>query len=219
MNASVRVIILGGGGHARVLIDALLLNGITPMGILDVDVRRVGDTLLGVPVLGNDDLLTNVARQGATHFAVGIGSVGNMRPRQQAYERGVASGLSPLAIIHPNAIISPHAEIGAGTQVLAGAIVNAGARVGVNAIINTAAIVEHDCIIEDHVHLATGAKLSGTVRVGQGAHIGAGATVLQNTIIGRYATVGLGAVVIRDVEPDTVVVGVPARPLRYKHES
>ncbi|MBZ0279558.1 MAG: acetyltransferase [Anaerolineae bacterium] len=220
MNPSaIRAVILGGGGHARVLIDTMLLNRMTPVGILDIDPKRVGESVLGVPILGNDDLLPELARQGATHFAVGLGSVGDVRPRQQVFARGLASGLAPLTVIHPTAIVSSYTEIRDGVQIFAGAIINAGAQIGANVIVNTAAIVEHDCMVEDHVHLATGAKLCGAVRVGQGVHIGAGATVLQGITIGANATVGLGAVVVKDVKPDVVVAGVPARPLRNSHES
>lgn len=214
-----QVIILGGGGHARVLIDTLLLNGITPKGILDIDPTRIGETVLGVPILGGDDLLPDLLTQGITHFVVGVGSAGNMHPRHQTYLRGLAAGLAPLSVIHPRAIVSANAQLGEGVQILAGSIVNAGARIGANVIVNTGAIVEHDCTLEDHVHVATGAKLCGTVSVGQGVHIGAGATVLQGITIGANVTVGLGSVVTKDVKPDVVVAGVPARPLRKNHES
>lgn len=211
LTSAIRALILGGGGHARVLIDMMLLNRISPLGILDIDPARVGDNVLGVSILGNDDLLPDLLRQGATHFAVGVGSVGDVRPRQQVYARGLAAGLTPLTVIHPAAIVSSYTEMGAGVQLFAGAIINAGARLGANVIVNTGAIVEHDCIVADHVHLATGAKLCGAVQVGQGVHVGAGATIKQGVTIGENATVGMGAVVLRDVPPGEVVMGVPAR--------
>ena len=94
--------------------------------------------------------------------------------------------------------------------------INSDTQFGVNVIVNTGAIVEHDCVIDSHAHIATGAKLSGTVMVGKGAHIGVGASVRQGINIGEGAIVGAGAAVVKDVEPWTVVVGVPARLLRHR---
>lgn len=209
---AVRCLILGGGGHAGVVIECLLASGAAgPLGILDQNRALWGRQLCGVPILGGDDLLPRLARQGATHFVVGLGGVGDNQPRRQLFERGVASGLAPLTVAHPSAVCSPWATVGAGSVLCPGAVVNAGAALGVNVLVNTGAIVEHDCVVGDHAHLATGARLSGTVRVGRGTHVGAGATVRQDLVIGDGAIVGAGAVVVKPVEAWTVVVGVPAR--------
>lgn len=213
--AEVVCVILGGGGHAQVLIDSIHLSGMRwPQAILDADQSRWGQMILGVPILGGDELLPELVRRGFTCFAVGLGGIGDNRPRQRLFELGLFYHLEPLTIIHPAAIRSQWAEIGPGSQIFPGSIINAGARLGQNVIINSGAIVEHDCSLSDHVHVATGARLASTVQVGRGAHIGAGATVKQCLIIGEGAIVGAGATVIKDVPAHTVVVGVPARPLR-----
>lgn len=210
-----RCIILGAGGHARVLIDCIRANGVAQIhGILDPSRERWGQSMLDVPILGGDELLAQVAAEGVKYFVVGLGSTGNSDPRQRLFRMGLSQGLQPLTIIHPTCIHSSLAVIGAGSQLLAGSIVNAGAVIGKNVIINTGAIVEHDCQVEDHVHVATGARLAGTVHVGLGAHIGIGAAVRQGITIGEAAVVGAGAAVVEDVAPGTVVVGVPARVLR-----
>lgn len=210
-----RCLILGGGAHARVLIDSLLASGIAvPHGLLDSDPSLWGKTVLGVPVLGGDELLPELARQGIRHFVVGLGGVGDNRPRRRLFELGLSHGLRPLTVRHPSAVCSPSARIGMGCVLNAGTIVNVGAVLGMNVILNTGAIVEHDCVIGDHAHIATGARLAGTVHVEACAHIGAGATVRQSRVIGEGAIVGAGAVVVNDIAPWTVVVGVPARPLR-----
>ncbi|HZJ50132.1 MAG TPA: acetyltransferase [Actinomycetota bacterium] len=209
-----RVVLLGGGGHARVLLDCLLLCGGTEIvGMLEADSSRVGAVVYGVSVLGNDDLLAELVGRGATHFIVGIGSVGDNGARRRLFKMGLAQGLRPLLVRHPSAIVSPRAQVGEGCQLLPGCIVNAGAVLGQNVLVNTAAIVEHDCVVADHVHLATGSRLASTVRVEEGAHLGAGAVVRQSVKIGARAIVGAGAVVVRDVPGGAVVVGVPARPL------
>ena len=214
-DAQIRHVILGGGGHAKVLVDALLACGpVQHCGILDRDQSLWGTDLLGVPVLGGDDLLPELVRRGVTHFIVGLGGVGDNRPRRRLFELGLEHGLTPLTLRHPAAICSPFATIGVGSVVYPAAVVNAGAVVGVNVIVNTGAIIEHDCVIGDHVHVATGAGIASTVKVEAEAHIGAGATLRQRITVGEGAIVGAGAVVVKDVEPWTVVVGVPARVLK-----
>jgi UDP-perosamine 4-acetyltransferase len=210
-----RCVILGGGGHARVLIDALQQTAdVIVHAILVPDESLWGGHIFGVPVLGDDSLLPGLREQGVDSFVVGLGSVGDHRPRQRLFQYGLALGFQVLTVRHPTAILSPHVQWGCGCQFLPGCIVNAGAVLGENVIINTGAIVEHDCRIGDHAHLATGARLSGTVQVGKGAHIGSGATVRQGITIGEHAIVGAGAVVVANVPPGVTVVGVPARPIQ-----
>jgi sugar O-acyltransferase (sialic acid O-acetyltransferase NeuD family) len=212
-------IVLGGGGHARVLIDSLQASELAVVhGVLDADRALWGQTLLGVPVLGGDDLLPEMSGRGVNHFAVGLGSVGDSRVRERLFEAGLAGGLKPLTVMHPSSVCSVWAKLGAGVQLFPASVVNAGAKLGENVIVNSGAIVEHDCFIGAHTHIATGAKLSGGVHIGTGAHVGAGAVVKQDIRIGERAVIGAGACVVKDVPPGTVVVGVPARILRETDE-
>lgn len=205
-------IILGGGGHAKVLIDALRLSRAAAIrGILDVDKSLWGKEVMDIPILGGDDLIPDLVKEGVTRFVVGVGSTGKSDVRRRLYALGLDHGLVPLTVCHPVAVCSTWARVGPGSVLYPSAVVNAGAVLGVNVIVNTGAIVEHDCIIGDHVHVATGARLSGTVQVGHNAHIGAGATIRQGLSVGEGAIVGAGAVVVKNVEPWTVVAGVPAR--------
>lgn len=204
---TMRIALLGGGGHAAVIIEAMRAAGLAPAFIVDRNKAMWGRSVLEVPVIGDDD---HLAGSGATHFIVSLGAVGPGRDRQTLFELGIAAGLKPLAIIHPTAIVSPSAMIGAGSAVLAGAVLCARATVGRNVIVNTRAVVEHDCTVGDHVHIATGACLSGQVQVSEAAFIGAGAAVRQNVVIGAHACIGLGSAVVRDVAAGSLVVGVPA---------
>lgn len=205
-------VILGAGGHARVVIDAMEQQGkYHPWGILDRDRRLWGTRLDGVLVVGGDDVLPKLVTEGVQAFTVGVGSIGDMTPRIRLFQAGVAAGLAPATLVHPSAIISRRARIDAGCHLMAASVVHAGARLGQNVIVNTSAVVEHDCDVADHVHIATGAKLASTVRIGSGAHIGAGSTVRQSISIGEGAIVAAGAVVVTDVAPGTVVMGVPAK--------
>ncbi|MBW3599371.1 MAG: NeuD/PglB/VioB family sugar acetyltransferase [Planctomycetes bacterium] len=208
-------IVLGGGQHAKVIIDAMLSAGMPPpCGVLDCEPNLHGRRVLGVPVLGGDEQLESLVRQGVVGFVVGVGSIGDVTARRRVHQRARSLGLAPVTVRHPAAYCSRTAGIGPGSQILAGAIVNTEAEIGENVLVNTGAIVEHDCVIEPHAHIATGARLAGGVRVGAGAHVGAGAVVREGITIGPGAVVGAGAVVIADVEEYVVVVGVPARKLR-----
>lgn len=206
---------LGAGGHAKVMIEILQQQPEYKLvGLLDPGPELQGKRLLGVPVVGADDALPALIDDGVTHFFVGLGGTGNVLPRKRLYEMGCGFGLTPADAIHPRAIVSPSATLGAGVVICAGAIIGAEAHLGKDVMVNTGAIVEHDCRIGDHVHIATGAQLASTVLVASDAHVGAGATVRQCIQIGRQAIVGAGSVVVKDVLPETVVVGVPARVLR-----
>ncbi len=209
-----RCIILGGGGHTRVLIDCIREAGLDePEGILDPDAARWGQAVDGIPILGGDDLLPQLREQGVSSFVVGLGSTSDTAPRARLFSLALDHGLEPLTVRHPASVCSALATFGPGCQLLPGSIVNAGASLGANVIVNSGAIVEHDCELGDHVHIATAASLAGTVVVGAGAHIGIGAVVRQRISIGEGAIVGAGAVVVDDVPAGTTVVGVPAKPL------
>ena len=208
-------VVLGGGGHAQVLLECLRLTGIAkPVAILDPDSRLVGQRVMDVPVRGGDDLLPTLRREGVRFFVAGIGGVGDNSARKLAFERGLAAGMEPLTLCHPSVICSPSAIVQAGSVLLARAVVNTAARIGMNVIVNTGAIVEHHCEIQNHVHLASGVCLASSVRVEEEAHIGIGAVVRQGLVIGRKAIVGAGAVVVKAVGAGTCVVGVPAELLR-----
>lgn len=209
------VIGLGAGGHAKVVIETLRLVGAFKLvGLTDPQKDLWNTEVLGVRVLGDDELLPELYGQGIHHAFIGLGAIGDLQPRKRLYEKAYRQGFQIVSAIHPQAIVSVSAEIGHGPTIMAGSIINASAKLGDNVIVNTGAIVEHDCILGSHVHIATGAKLASGVTVGTGVHIGAGATVRQSIAIGDGAIIGAGAVVVSDVLPNTVVVGVPAHPIQ-----
>ena len=210
-----RVVGLGAGGHVKVVIEILqLMGGYELVGLLDPKQELWNTKVLWVPILGDDDLLLELYKDGVRHTFIGLGTAGDTSPRRQLYEKAQAQGFQIVQAIHPQAILSPSVKIGHGPTIMAAVVINANAQLGDNVIVNTGAIIEHDCIIGDHVHIATGACLAGTVRVGEGAHIGLGASIRQCLYIGRNAIVGAGAVVVDDVPDNVVVAGVPARVTR-----
>jgi len=211
-----RVIGIGAGGHAKVVLECVraMRDDIEVVGLLDADKEHHGQSVLGAKVLGGDELLEKLHAQGVRHAFIGVGGVRDNAPRRRVFDNLLRHHFEVLTVISDTAIVSPSAVVGVGSVVCPGAIVAAGARIGRNVIVNTGAIVEHDCEVADHVHVASGAILAGGVSVGEGAHIGAGSTVRQGVSVGRDAVVALGAAVIEDVAAGTVVGGVPARPIR-----
>jgi UDP-perosamine 4-acetyltransferase len=209
------VIGMGAGGHAKVVIEALRLTGAwNIVGLLDTDENLLDTSVAGVPVLGGDEQLDQLAASGVRHAFVGVGASPSTRVRRTLFATLKHAGFGIVDTIHPRAFIAPSAKIGEGFTALAGAVINTDAVLGDNVIVNTGAIVEHDCVIGDHVHVASRATLTGGVTVGHGAFVGAGACVSPQVQIGPGAVIGAGAVVVGDVATETVVVGVPARVLR-----
>ncbi len=208
-------VIIGGGGHAKVVIDALVAQKkATPTAVLDSKRALWGKKLAGVTVQGGDDKLPELYKKGVRLFVLGVGAAGNNMPREKIFESCVRGGFKPCSVVHPSAVVARSADVGEGSVVFARAVINASAAVGRNVIVNTGAIVEHDCVIGDHAHISTGARLGGGVRVGRLAHVGIGAVIRQGVTIGERAVVGAGAVVVKNVSPGAVVAGVPARPIK-----
>ena len=207
------VIILGAGGHAKVLIDALRLQSVGLLGMTDADIGKKGHALLGVPVIGDD---AEVMKHPADSIRLvnGVGTVRVNPLRRQLFEQFVGKGYRFASVVHPSAIIADDVVLSEGAQVMAGAVIQAGCHVGMNTLVNTGAIVDHDCHIGNHVHLSPGVTLSGSVSVGENSHIGTGATVIQGIKIGRNSLVAAGAVVIRDVPDGVTVAGVPAKGIK-----
>lgn len=206
------VVGFGAGGHATVVIEIVRsMQECEIVGLLEVRSELWGTRVLGVEVLGDDSLMAELKERGIDRAFIGVGIVGDAKPRQQLYEKVTGAGFKIVPAVHAAAVVSASATIGDGPTIMAGAIVNANAVIGNNVIINTGAIVEHDCVIGDHTHIATGARLAGGVHVGPGSLIGIGAVVRQEIMIGEGAIVGAGAVVVRDVPPGKTVTGVPAR--------
>ena len=203
------VILLGAGGHAKVLLDILLEQNIEVLGIVEKDGADLPSDMYGIPVIGTDSDVQQY-QPDKVGLVNGIGSIGPTALRQKVYEKFRRQGYCFPQVIHPGAVVSRRAELGEGVQIMAGAVVNIGTRVKENSIINTNASVDHDCLIGAHVHIAPGVTLSGGVTVGNGSHIGTGASVVQGIEIGANVIVGAGAVVVNTVAVGKTVCGVPA---------
>lgn len=203
-----RLLIVGGGGHGRVIADTARQAGYCELAFLD---DRGGQSSWGeVPCLGPFSVLSEVVHE----WPAAIVALGECRTRLQFFDVIRANGFSIPTLVHPTAIISPDVKLGYGVYVGAGAVICTGAEIGDAVIVNTRACIDHDCNIGAGAHVAPGATLSGNVVLGEGCWIGTGASVRQSVRIGAHATIGVGAAVVSDLEGGATYVGVPARPLR-----
>lgn len=197
-------ILIGGSGHAKVVMDCIRASGSEVAGILD-DGLAVGTQVLDVPVLGKT---ADFEVHRAHRFVIAIGN--NAVRRRIAESMDVCWG----TVVHPSAIVSACAVLGAGTVVMPGAVINAGAVVGSHCIINSGAVVEHDNDLADYVHISPKAALGGTVTVGEETHVGIGACVRNNVSICGGCTIGAGAVVVKNISEPGIYAGVPARKIK-----
>ncbi len=203
--AAGRLILYGGGGHGKTLIDLVRAAGIyTIFGVVD-DGLPVGSEVLGVPVLGGSAALAAMRDQGIRLAVNGVGGINHVETRIQVFELLDAAGFSFPAVVHPTATIEPSACLEDGVQVLAHSYVSSAARIGFGTVINAGVVVSHDCVLGRVVNLSPGAMLAGGVVIEDYAQVGMAATVNLNITIGRHARVGNGATVKKDVPAGTVV--------------
>jgi sugar O-acyltransferase (sialic acid O-acetyltransferase NeuD family) len=204
------IIVIGGGGHAKVVLS--LLRRLGRYRVLGYsDLRDLGP-VLGAPYLGADrEIAALAAGAERLNVVIGVGQVGLGNRREELWLRLQSLPLQFPAIVSPDAIVDESAALGEAAVVMPGAVINCAAAIGRGAIINTNSTIEHDVIIDDWVHIAPGATLSGGVRIGRASMVGAGATVIEGIRIAPGCLVGAGATVIRDLEQPGVYAGCPAR--------
>lgn len=209
MNVAEPIVVFGGGGHARVVIEALRYSSEYQV-VAVLDRTRHGE-VDGIPVRGGDDVAQLLLGEGVVCAAIGVGAVGDTTVRRRLHDLALSLGFTLPPVVHERAVVAATAHLERGAFVAAGAILGPGAHLEQGAIVNSNAVVDHDCSIGAFAHIAPGAALSGGVVVGEAAHVGTGAAVLQGIRIGARALVGVGAAVIADVPDDALATGVPAR--------
>lgn len=205
-----RIILLGSGGHAKSVVDAIEQSGKYEIAGFLERPEKQDFTYKGYQVIGEDDDMEKYLAQGVQYAFIAMGYMGNPTPREKLYRRLKGVGYQIPVIVDPTAVIAGDAVIEEGTFVGKQVVVNASAQVGKVCIINTGAIIEHECNVGPYTHVAVNAVLCGGVTVGRESLIGAGATIIQNVHVGDQAIVGAGSVVIRNVADREKVVGNPA---------
>ncbi len=205
------IVVVGSGGHAKVVIELLRAMGET----VSHCIGGVNDAphCLGVPVLAGDHHLALLRIKG---FRRAIVAVGSNQARQRLADLVAQAGYELVNAISPRAMISPTATLGQGIAIMAGAILNADCRIEDLAIINTGASIDHDCVIRRAAHVAPQCALAGNVTVGEGSFLGVGCKVIPGIHIGDNTTIGAGGVVVRDLPGGVIAVGVPTRVIKTR---
>jgi len=192
------VIVLGAGGHAKVLISTLKASGREIIGITD-PVVKIGEDILGIQVLGNDAVLSEYNKD-AIELVCGIGGLPGESLRCKGIQVKEKEGFKFASVIHPSAVISESVRLYEGVQIMAGCVLQPGIIVGRHSIINTHSSIDHDCIIGEHCFIAPGVTLSGGVKLDSSAYIGVGVDVTKMVRVGKGAIVGAGSIVLKDID-------------------
>lgn len=201
-----QVVIIGAGGHGKVVADIVLSCGDTLLGFLD-DGEALPEKVAGIPVLGG---VSSYKEYPNASFVI---AVGNSAAREKIAR--TLDGVRWYKAIHPAAVVSSlDTQIGEGSVIMANAVINPSAKIGKHCIINTAAVVEHDNRVGDFAHISVGAKLGGTVSVGNHTWVGIGAVISNNVFVCDNCIIGAGAAVIHDIKENGTYVGVPARKIK-----
>ncbi len=201
-----RLLLLGGGGHCRSVLDTIRsLGQYTEIAIVAPD---TGETD-GIKVIGRDEDIPELFKAGWKDAFITLGSIGNTNIRRKLYDLLKNTGMNIPAFVDPSAVVAETARIGEGCFVGKRAVVNAGAVIGTCAIINTAVVIEHDCMVGDFSHISPGAVLCGAVWVENDVHIGAAAVVRQGIKIQSGCMIGMGSVVLKDLPENVTAYGNP----------
>jgi acetyltransferase EpsM len=207
------LIVVGGGEHARVVIEAARSRPDlwTVTGFVDPQPCPETAERLDLPRIGDDGRGFEIARTAGVSFVLGVGAVGVSTRRQEIVKRYASHTARWAAVAHAQAWVSPTARVAPGAVVMAGAMVNAGARLGEHAVVNTGSVVEHDVVIGPFAQVAPGAAVGGGTVVEDGSYLGLGCRVRDHVHLGSGVMVGMGAVVVGSLAAGSMVVGVPAR--------
>ena len=203
-----KLLLIGGGGHCRSVLDSVIAAGIyDEIGIIDQE----EGVFYGASVIGTDDDIPVLMKEGWRSAVITVGSIGNTATRRRLYEMAKRLGLELPSVIDPSAVIARDAVIQEGCFVGKRAIINSGAVLGVCSIVNTGSIIEHECEIGAFSHISPGAVLCGQVKIGQDAHVGAGSVIRQQATVGEGALIGAGSVVVTDLPAGVKAFGNPCK--------
>jgi sugar O-acyltransferase (sialic acid O-acetyltransferase NeuD family) len=206
-----KIVVVGGGGHAKVLISQLKKLRYDVAGYTD-DASR--GAILGAHYLGDDRVLGDLAQGAISRAAIGVGKPDVSSARLRLLTKVLSLGLETPPIVSPHSVVNAEVVLGTGTTVFDGAVVNSGAVIGDVCIINSNSTVEHDCLLGDNVHIAPGATVAGSVSIGDNCMIGAGSTLVHGVSVTAGCLVGAGSTVVRDIGSPGTYVGSPARRIR-----
>lgn len=210
-----KILLIGGGGHCKSVLDSLYSkNYYDDIGIIDQ--KTDTDMVLKAPIIGTDEDLPVLFREGFREAFITIGSIGDPSLRKKLFKKICDIGFDIPNIIDITASVSRNIRLGRGIFIGKKAVINAGAVIGNVSIINTGGIIEHDCQIGDFVHVAPGTTVCGNVTIGNDSHIGAGSTIIQGIQISKEVIIGAGSVVVNPIMDSGKYYGIPAKKMDIK---
>ena len=201
------LVLIGGGGHCKSVIEAAESTGFSILGVLDMP-EEVGKAILSTKVIGTDDDIS--AYVDKAEFVITVGFIKNPATRIKLYNKVKEAGGKLATVIASTAHVSKYAKIGEGTVVLHQAFVNADAKVGCNVILNNFVNIEHDAVIGDQCHISTGVMVNGECKVGKNCFIGSQSVLANCTSVGDDIIVGAGSFVRKSITEKGIYSGNPA---------
>jgi sugar O-acyltransferase (sialic acid O-acetyltransferase NeuD family) len=196
------LIVIGAGGHARVVIDTALSCGYQNISIIDLNFNGQWEEILGIQVSGNMDVLDSLNSKNL------FLAIGDNSKRKELYTKLQNQTFQFPSLIHPKSFVSDYSKIMDGTLVMNGAQINAASTIGKCSIINTSATIDHECTLGDFTHIGPGANIAGRAEIGDMSFIGIGSSVIQNISIGRNVIIGANSTVIENIGDNQKYVGV-----------
>ncbi|MCM3290274.1 acetyltransferase [Paenibacillus sp. MER 180] len=212
MSSKHKTVIIGAGGHAKVIID--ILQHDSSIEIIGCADKSEKPQIMGIPLLGDDSILPTLFADDIRHAFVAIG---DNKLRYKIAVQVEKLGFTLINAISPFAYVAPSSQLGSGIAIMHNAVINAEAQVHHYAVINTGATIDHESVIERACHIAPGTTLSGNVHVKEGSFLGTGSKVIDGVTIGAWSILGAGSVAIRNIPESCVAVGVPARVIKQIH--
>lgn len=215
---SKKLLLIGGGGHCKSVLDTILQsNEYSEIGIIDNN-KNNGGSILGKPIIGCDDDLSKLYREGYRYAFVTVGSIGEPSLRIKLFKILETIGFEIPNIIDVTAIVSSQVKMERGIFIGRNVVVNVGTYIRNGSIINTGSIIEHDCLINQFCHIAPGTVLCGEVEVGENTHIGAGSNIKQQIKIGSNTIIGMGSVVLKNISDNLIAYGNPCITIKKRVE-
>lgn len=205
-----KVIIIGDGGHAKIVIDILqMMDCYELVGVTSIDKNK--GSFYGLPILGNDNILEEYYKKGIKNIAIGIGGFRDNKLRTKIFNNFESKGFNIINAIHPKSIISNSVTLGKGVVIFAGVILNSEVMVGNNVIIATGSTIDHETKIENHCLISAGVTVGANVEIGEGTLCALGSKLISEIRIGSNVLVAAGAVVVSDMPHNSRVFGIPGK--------
>lgn len=202
-----KLVLIGGGGHCRSVLDAAVHMGTFEEIVITDQLILPEKQIMGFRVAGDDSLLPQLFQAGFHEAFISVGSIKSTELRNRLYQKACGIGFKFPNIVDPSAVVSGDAVLGEGIFIGKRTVINAGVRIEDMAIINTGAVIEHECYVGKFSHISVSAVVCGGCHIGDSVFIGANATVIQEINIGSNSIIGAGSLVLKDINPMSVYTG------------